>query len=159
MILRYVSGQLESSKYKAVGPMSSSTSASLSQVPYSIRSQNDAVPEVNRNMAAKLSTAVCYAQLSSHIASGAAACGYRLQRRTIQVHSLCYRFEVPPAAWLANENQVFLAGAVDIWNSNQHRVSGQLDFGLLVYKSFGSYRANLTVNSVFDSRAINVSPK
>ncbi len=61
VLVRYVAGQIENSKCKAVSPMSTSVTGSLGQIPFGVRT-NDNHVEIVRSIAMKMITNVCYSQ-------------------------------------------------------------------------------------------------
>lgn len=134
-LMKYVAGMLENSKCKAIGAMSNTPTGSLAQIPYSVRAPNDVENNHLRPISAKGAQTFCYSQASSHIASGSACFRYRIQRRgpLLPMDTLCYRFDPDvgiPANWLIHEDDIFMAGAVNLWNTDQYALSEQDGSGL-----------------------------
>lgn len=132
-LIKYVAGMLENSKCKAMGPMSGTPTGSLAQIPYAVRAPQDVAINHLRPVSAKGAQTFCYSQASSHIASGGACFRYRLQRRGPS-HAMdvsCYRFDIPiQEIWLFHEDDVFMAGSVNLWNTDQYCLSEQDGSGL-----------------------------
>lgn len=132
-LMKYVAGMLENSKCKAIGAMSGTPTGSLAQIPYAVRAPMDVAPNFLRPISAKGAQTYCYSQASSHIASGGACFRYRLQRRgpSLALDGLCYRFDVAiPPEWIIHEDDIFIAGAVNLWNTDQYCLSEQDGSGL-----------------------------
>lgn len=146
-LLEYVANMLRSSKCTVKGQLPEARTGSLAQVPFLTRAVGDTQPQPYKSIATKRGITNSYTQSSVHIACSAATFRYRIQRRTQidQIDNLCYRFQAqPPAAWLQNENDVFIHGVgQQLWNNNQFTI-GEQDGHALTYKLALSVRRNVT---------------